>query len=740
MRSLRTALSKTFAGVPFAGNLLEFLVLQVANSREAGRTKATLYLTEMEREILFHLQLLAGNEPLLVLADNLQHFDEASIHLLCTLMDPNVARTYPFVSSLRLVSAITNGVPFVEPTAEAISSFGAKVWPLDYVPYDQVGAILRALGVKAPLPADVLTYCAEVSGGHLEVLRLIAICMGDDSAQSRWLLSGDEKAESFLEDLIRQRVSGLGQDGQRVIDLLQHLAVAGCIFSIAEMKCLLSEAYSHLAQSVSRAKEMDLLRESDNRISFTHESVQQAFLRRIEQKEPAVHEKFARCIGRLRSGDYASRAAHFESAGNISEAGDMRFLFCLQKLRSGDLLGAAGIDAASETASPDVARFYRGIKEAWSLFRAGDQAKAHEVLEGLSEMHSPLLMAEKDYLFARCAKAGYSTNDRTLIKKLLMRWRDSDPVEFEQWFRLVSMLIILEADDGDLEAAKYTHRILAGKLVERESFDPFAKSARHILDRRTATLFNAEIAEKRCREAVEFFGADSASKVSGAIRNPMQLYLAQSNHSANLVMLGRFQDAAPAAASALSMRSDFPEILFPRPEIPMNNLVLAGFRSGLLSAPEAREALEQALAMTENKADAILLTNNLALMKTLDGALEDGVEDLARISLELPPRGYESYFVTANLICLKYLAGKDVNSRDRWIELQSQMPSNSDSEWLALAKRHELLTPAFDRIEVGDVSSWWNYPINNAPPMVGQVWRFYGWGLLFSDIQFWSEA
>jgi hypothetical protein len=739
-RAFRTAFAKAFAGVPIGGTLLEFIALQIANSREAKKTKTSLYLNELEREVVFHLQRLASNNPLLVLADNLHHFDEASARLLRTLGDGGAVESYPFVSDMRLVCAVTDGASLQEALPDLIQTLSPRQWRLDFAAGDRIEGILRAMGVGIPLPPEIVAYCAEVSGGHLEVLRLIADCLANEPSQTGWLLSEDGKAESFVEELIERRVRGLGQEGQRVIALLQHLAVAGSTFGVAEMNCLLSEPYSNLAASIDKAKEIDLLRESGKRVSFTHEKVQHAFLKRLERTEPAVHEKFAECIGRLRPGDYASRVMHYDVAGNPVEASHMRFLRCLQRIRSGDLLGGGEINAACLGASPDEARCYRAIMEGWRLLREGKAEEGKAILEDLSEIQSPLVIAEKDYLFARCAKVGNSALDRGLIRALLARWRDMGCKEFEQWFRLVSILMVLEADEGDFLEARCTGRILAEALAKRVSFDPFAKSAAQILNRRAATLFSAEIAERRCREAVVFFDGGAAEGEAGTARNPMQLYLARSNHSANLTMLGRFGEAILVAKTALQMRAEHPGLAFPRPEVPLNNLVLAGLHDGQISAVEAREALERALPLATSPSDWILLSNNLAVVKAMCGATEEGIQDLARMRRDSPMDTYHSYFVTANLICLEHLLGRGTDSEGRWMELQEKVPKIPESERIALQRRHEMLLPAFGQIKDGDFNSWWRYLAGTAPGMVGSVWRFYGWGLLLSDIQFWSEA
>jgi hypothetical protein len=347
----------------------------------------------------------------------------------------------------------------------------------------------------------------------------------------------------------------------------------------------------------------------------------------------------------------------------------------------------------------------------------------------------PILVAEKDYLFARSVKTHGTPEDRAFIMEILKRWRDEDPIEFEQWFRLMSILTIMQADAGDFVAARYTSRIVAGHLARRASFDPFADVARHIVSRRDAAIFNAEIAAERCRSAVTFFrGADS-----GAPRNPMQLYLARTNLGANLLMLGEFAEAKRVSVEAVAMAATLTAIRFPRRHIPANNAILAAYRDDEMTAADALHELDSIIAATSEPSDLVLLTNNAAVLRALTGELAQAAEELSLISSLLPSDGYYAYFVNANLVSMSHLLTREPDLKQRWAHLGEHIPLIPEPDRIALRKRHELLGTAFDRVNTGNANDWWHFISRAAPPQVGPVWRFYGYGFLLSDIQFWSE-
>jgi hypothetical protein len=734
-RRIKTAVAKLGAVAPAAGGLITYLIEFIASSPERHQSEASRFLSNDEREILFQLQSLAGDDALLLAGDNLQFFDPASIRLLAALRDADLLQTYPFLRKVRIVCAQTEHAAMDPATAAVLDPLKKDSQRLARPDPAQIVHILRLLGVGVELPPEVIQFCIAVSGGHLEVLRQIAAYIGDDAERSR-RLSGDRDNDEALYFMFQERVRGLGEEGRRILDVLELLAVAGVAISDVELNCLLTDSYAHLVGSVVRAVELQMLRRGIEQRSFPHEIVQRLFLRRVEQRQPEVHEKFARCIGRLRPGDYASRAYHYAAAGNEREAALMRFLDHLLRLRNGAILLSAELERICTSVDVETAAFLRGISDAWNLFRAGEPERCRSLLERMSDAVPPVLIAEKDYLFARCVKTHGTPDDRAFITEILKRWRDEDPIEFEQWFRLMSILTVMQADAGDFVAARYTSRIVAGHLVRRAAFDPFAEAARHIVGRRDAAIFNAEIAAERCRAAVAFFRGPDA----GAPRNPMQLYLARTNLGANLLMLGEFAEAERVSTEAMSMSGNVTVARYPRRHIPANNAILAAYRDGSMTAVVARDALDQMVAATSQPSDLVLLRNNTAILRALTGDLSRAAEELASVASSVASDGYYRYFVQANLISMAHLLGQAADAKQQWLTLGERIPQIPDPDRIALRKRHELLAGAFDTVTSGDPSDWWHFVSHIAPPQVGPVWRFYGYGFLLSDIQFWSEA
>ncbi|HET7436913.1 MAG TPA: ATP-binding protein [Thermoanaerobaculia bacterium] len=734
-RLVKSASAKVAGATLPAGGLATFVVDVIANSRENQQKRATRFLSDEEREILFHLQRLAGDSSLLLAVDNLHFLDTASADFLVALRDPQVVEAYPFLEQMRIVCAGAELLTRAPAVDIVVRNLHPKRLVLPHAPREHVAAILRLMGATVELPDEVVDFCAQVSGGHLEVLRLIAEYIGQDPARPK-RLTVDGRTTHSLYFLFEERVRSLGDEGRLILEALELLAVAGATISDPELECLLTEPYAYLAGAAKRAVELNILRRESGRRTFSHEIVQRMFLDRVEARRPEVHEKFARCVARLRSGDYASRAYHYDRAGRTDEALIMRFVDYLQRLRNGDAPLDANIDDFTAEAAPDIAEFIVALSRAWTVFRNGEPRAAHDILENLSDVYPPVLMAEKDYLAARCVKTHGSANARAYMVEILRRWRDETPVEFEQWFRLMSILTIMQVDNGDYAGARVTSRLIAIQLAMRTSFDPFADSARHIIDRRDAALFQAEIAAQRCQRAVHFFtGSDPASP-----RNPIQLYFALTNLGANLLMIGEFADAQRVAAEAVGMHAAMPSIRFPRLQIPLNNLLVAALYNQSVTAEQAVRSMRVVVETIPDPGDAILIDNNMAVMNALAGDLNMALGILSGVVQRLPRDGYYSYFARTNLTCFEHLINGHARARAQWLDLAASIPTIPEGDRAALEKRHELLTNAFDNVGIGDIRRWWNYLNETIRPQVGPVWKFYGYGFLMSDIQFWSEA
>ncbi len=578
-----------------------------------------------------------------------------------------------------------------------------------------------------------MDWIFALCSGHLEVLRLLADYLVAHPASPA--MPADSDSESFLEQLLEQRLRSLGRMGESVLAALELLAVVGIHISAEEQQCLLAGTPADLGDALARAKEMHLLRDDTKGIRFPHEIVHSLFLRRVDRSHPEVHRLFAACISKLRPADYLTRSRHLALGGDSASATHLRFLAWFSRVRDGEQPEARELEEICGLADLGAAAIYRGLKDAHVAFQDGDPAGALAVLERLPEpITTPALAAERDFLLARCLRRRRSRPDRQFAIAVLDGWR-TQSAEFEQWFRLLSLLIVLQMDEGDTVSARTNERRLWQALAERVGFDPFAEHAAHVLRRKWAAIHDAELAIEQCQKAVDFYGP-----VAGPVfRNPVQLYFALVNLAGNALVIGEFTAAERSAREAIHVIERCPHLRFHGLDKTLNNLALAGMGSAQLSPAEASAFLADVIADDPRPEESILVRNNAAVCQALAGDVVRALRDLEGLAPVASHEDFHHYFVYSNVLTLRAISSGAAVLAE-WDALGDRIPRIPSGDMACLRARHALVRDALSQLSGVMTPQDWDAMISRAPGLNFPAAAFYRRGLLLSDIQFFSDS
>jgi hypothetical protein len=733
-RLAKKGLSETGRLVPVAGGLATLVMDTVLSHRERSQVAKGLFLSEAEHEILFHLQEISAEEPLLIAADDLQYWDKASLALLEYLSDVELQAIFPFLRQLRVLASVTKETS--DNLAIFIRALPLKEWKLTYFPAAQLPDVLAAFGSPVSLTASDLSLVYSVSGGHLEIHKRIAEYLSEASIYDlkETKSAGFISFNDLMSRLLEERFKRFELDASSLIRLLEAAAVVGVRFSLEELRCLIEATDYRLLANVPHAEELQLLHRHEGGYAFAHEVIQRYFQDKAENHGAKLHEAFATCVSRLRPADYLTRAMHLQAAGLTTAANHLQFIAFLQAVRDGETPVLSLDDLCSSAGAGTIAACYRSLTEACQLYLNGDLAQAKRTLERMEDTVPPLLLVEKDYLLALCLKRSVNAAEVKFGKELLQSWVGLKATEAEQWFRIMSTLTMMHADSGDFSEAKLCERELVSYFGDRLHSDPFAASGLNRLRRRCSALHSAEIAVERCRKAADYFGPTEGNSPP---RNPLQWYLALTNLSANLLMMADFREANDVARRALDVSREFRQARR-RPEIPLNNLVVSALLNGDISATEASRMLRDALTVSRNAGEIAILANNMAAAKARSGELNEALEDLEAVARGA--RGeyneYYMYFINSNLTGLRFLLSGGSGWADEWDKIAP--PKIPEGDRIFLLRRHELQREAFYRRQTSYLE-WDSYISTHYRAELGPTWSFYGRGFLFSDLQFWFE-
>jgi AAA ATPase-like protein len=739
---LKDVLPEASKGIPFGGAGASHVLQNAFNHRAIDVARRTRALGQEQRDVVLALESLAKTERVLLVADDIQWWDDASLDLLSDMMSGKLTIPFPFLSRTYFLLVVTPKYILAESQKLQIvlDDLDAERVLLNYCDESVFGAILLGRGLRNALDPQLTQKLYRISGGHLSVVEnLVSYLNGLSSVDE---ITIDDNFEAFCRKLIHKRFTKLGKRGSVIRDLLASAAVIGLSFTLPELQCLTKSTRDQLHHALDDAKALSFISGEGQRFSFTHDLLSR--LLEIEDRESQrdLHERFAACLRLIRPGDYAGRASHLERAGDKFQAGVMAALAYATILRQGHLTRAtAYYQEAGSGAADSLQHFVGAISAMQRDFDAGNYADAISAGDTIDEALPSSLLAERDILSARCRIKLLSRRDREIAVETLSQWDTLWLDEPEVWARVALARIIALIYVDDVTEAKSTVKLLSVRLRNRAEYDPDIQRVFHRLMLKADVLYVAEAAHSQLTQALRYFGPSDSGT---AARDPLNYYIGLCNLISNELYLSNFREAYMMALRCDAFYREVQEregIRLPRPDILANNLLVSGYRSSAISAEEALSHLQRVVATSPSNDLALLVSNKVAF-SLLSGQHVGAVEELKpwfdKLSGSEDFDEYYRYYIGNNLVSA-YIASDDLdNARLYWSELVPLLPYMLPALQQYLRPRHELLTRmleeenlTFDRWETGLVGE--------SPPSVGPGWKHIGHGLLLSDLQFWSE-
>lgn len=745
-RAIKKAVSQSTKVVPTVGNLASYLLDTLFDRSETKQKLRTPFLSEREHEILFRTQDFVRSDSLLVVADNLHWWDRNSLQLLLSLFFEKTQTVFPFLRRLHLVTITTSDQERLNPelVGQITSDICQYRWQCEYVKEERFHSVLQELGLRYELPPKTLHLFYTLSGANLQLSQQVCKYISEmalDETEVIDILSSIH-ADSFPQDFLQLRFRSVEKGSRDVLEFLEAASTIGLSFSEREIECLTNLKHADASSMVSTAEGMQLVYRQAGRMTFQHEILRDFFEKRAQSKRRSYHESFAECLRLLRPSDYQGRYLHLRAAEQDRESAAILFVAELSRIRNGQSISTNDKEhVLSIGKNHGFDSFFRSVFDGYDFYLHQEYLEAVKILEQLEDIYPNPLLAERDYLLSLCLLKSSLKTKRQRARETLVQWQNLSFNEGEIWSRIMSTLLVACVHLGELEEAKKIESQLMTYFSMRMDYDSEIGTSLNVLRRKAASLHSSEIAVKRTKDAAEYFGP---SATGTAPRNPLEYYRALSNLSGNQTVQGDYDSAWQAAQKALDLVRQFPDMSFPRLEIPTNNLVIAGLLADYLNSEEARRLVEAALSSTSDHADSILLRNNLAVFMTMSGKLDEArleLESLSkRIERENSSDDYYFYFVNSNLIALEYLLGTTSEGLAQWINLSKRIPQIPEGDRIMLIRRHDLLIEAIGDVPKGDFVGWQYFLQRNYAEELGRAWRFFRNGFLLTDIQFWSES
>jgi len=731
--------SELSKGIPFVGDFVSFLVDTIGNSKNSAQQESLRYLNDSEKVLVYDIESTFANSNLLLIVDNLQWMDDRSLYFLNLVLSDDL-KLYKSLQRVKVVLVITDNQEVIaqQEFDQVLSHPISWAISIKSIQIDNYAEALKRFGFVGTLDFLLLKSLFSLTGGHLILIKRLSEYLQNEALSVSDLLEeSNDSRDQFIENLLLYKLRDLGVKGESIYDLLECASVIGMSFKNEELVCLRNSKKEEIEELIQTSKDVSLIEEGSKR-SFTHEIIRRFFLNRLQSKRLSYYTSFAACLAKIRPGDYLTRARFLFDGGDIKSAMVQYVLASLKNTRDGvrtDEQTKKRLDSFCSDFKLDD--FYSAILSGYTLFLKGKYSETIQVLEKLEDHYPKQLLAEKYYLLSLCRIKTMTTADLRLAKSELSGWNELKNEEGELWTRMMTSLMIIEANLYDFNSARSTEKEISIYISNRMEYDSKAEYNLNVIRRISASTYSHEIACERTKKCVEFFTSQIQNSEPAF---PFQLYYSLTNHSANLLAQGDYREAFEMSARALSIINEYKYTSFPEPQIPSNNYIISGVLSEEVPAADALKMFNVIPKYKEFAADEILIRNNYAIVMIHNNQIREGLALLEEVYGTTKSREldiYYSYVSGVNLASAYYIIGQEEKSRTLWGELLNLLPNVPDREYLA--KRHKLLQESLGKIEK-NWKTWDSYLLEQFPNTLGKAWSFYGRGFLFSDIQLWSET
>ena len=718
-------------------------IVNVALGASKRFRPAPATLNDEQFGILYELAALAGEAgPFVIVADDLQWWDEQSIVVVRALFLPAFAESFPFASRTRVIGVLRSDMERPPGVERLMHDLRPPAVALDLPDVSGSEAALRAFGVRGA-ERDLAPALHAATGGHLQLLREAAgyVNLNGCIAAAAPASGGCGDWRLLLREWIRERLTTpeVTSEVTRPVEFLEAASTIGVAFTEAALRCLTRDDGTQCERALPVLTALGILERDGSLIRFVHEVLQEATSPQEAPRRRALHERFAHCLRLLSPSDYDARSFYLDRAGRSEEAQSMAVMGTLARIRNGTGSVAIGPSDKAGAASSGAGALLQTATRRWL---ANEYTAVVGLLEDFPADAPELLAAERAYLVADSLLKSIEAGDRRAVIDLVEAWRGKVDDEFELWFRLSATLMVARSHAGDLGAARAVEREIIAEADKRRRYDPAAVAAAYTLYRKADALHEVEVVARRQQEAVRFFRGDV---VTPAPRHPSEYARAAANLVGTLLVLGEYAAAGELADELMAwVSAATAHVPLPRPTVALNNLLLVRLFAGSAAAAEAASAFEELLAAASRAEDRLLIASNLAAVRARAGDLSGALRGLERCDIALgqlyQPDPYYVYFVRSNLVACQFHAGALPDPIAAWRELEGPLAATHEPLRPFLRRRHELQAAAFSEVAPGAIGQWDNYVLARYPRQLGRPWTFYGRGFLLSDIQHWSDG
>lgn len=345
--------------------------------------------------------------------------------------------------------------------------------------------------------------------------------------------------DNEINNILANKIESMGKMSHDVQIVLNTASEIGEIFDMLPLIRALDQDKAFIEDILEISEKYKLTIKDKNKVKFANIFVQRYFENLTKYKR-AINKRISDAYAELYPSNYEIRLYFLEKSSleMLSDVCDFLILIWIGYQRN-------SIDCSSDMQAKlnDYAErfnrteYIRIMNDFFIAFNEQNYEDALSILNSYSELDTPLLLLEKDYLIGLTSyKLARNKEDLTNAIVNMENVRNkSKTISIALYERSsLTLLSFIINITGEANIAKSIEKDLFYSLSQRIDYDSVAKDNLHRIYRKYAALYPVELAVEKTERSLNYFEKTTLTN---------EYYMAVVNHIGNLLHVGRYNEA-----------------------------------------------------------------------------------------------------------------------------------------------------------------------------------------------------
>jgi hypothetical protein len=516
-----------------------------------------------------------ANENIVIIADSFQLWDSASQELLNTIIN------YPSVLKGKriIVLIIVDDDDSILEKCDYISGFKKKRHnvEIELLNKDELKEMSKVLGYTINLNDQLQDIIMSITGGNIGFIKMF-LEEYTDSKSNNIILNYNN---IDIMNLLDSRMDQFGEKKADFIEVLELSSIPNGAFNSNEIGYLYNKDVVDVENVLDESQKASILK-GEIDFMFSNYLVRNLFYKKLNGKSKIFHKKYAEYLKKYKPENYISRAYHLKlsNSNDIIEILTLLSIAYCRSLENNNNFSESNSilmqienlknESPNDREVIDVYNNFINLKSAYEHYYEEKYDEANDKLLKIPAIGPFLFIAEvsRFHLIVKAllnmdTESIYEATEN-LSKKMEELYLD----ERDEWCRCALVLFSVYANklnDSDSSKKIYTQ---LGNLISKSYTNSSLKYLMNIIYRK-ACIFQTPIeAEQSTSESIKYFYENG---------DMYQYYMSCCNHSGNLLILGKYDEAIYSSYACLKSIRRYKFVKFPTQQKIYNNLYLAYF-------------------------------------------------------------------------------------------------------------------------------------------------------------------